>query len=42
MILLLAVRTGWSRAEIMAMPDAEAAYYIETFIKMSSPEDADV
>ncbi len=42
MILLLAVRTGWSRAEIMAMPDAEAAYYIDSLIKMSNPEDTDV
>ncbi len=42
MILLLAVRTGWSRRAIMALPDAEAAYYVETLIKMSNPEDTDV
>lgn len=38
MILLLAVRTGWSRAEIMSLPAAEVAHYAETLIKMSDPE----
>jgi len=33
------VRTGWSRAEILALPAEEAAYYADTLIEMSQPRD---
>lgn len=39
---MLAVRTSWSRDEIMAMPAAEFAYYAATLIEMSNPEEHDV
>jgi len=36
---MLATRTGWSRAELMALPAAELSFYAETLIEMSEPGD---
>jgi len=32
---MLAVRTGWSRAELLALPAEERAFYAETLIDLS-------
>jgi len=37
-VLLLAIKTGWSRAEILALDPAEFSYYVTTICNAKAPD----